>query len=129
MKLSSLLLASLVESGRDWSLLDKYKLMRNSDFTTGGLLQPRVSFFNPLSRPSWYLGRSNWLRPLAEFHEISKFSFWSFNCHFWRKNHKNENDGEFRDFHEFSLYMNFAFFSENRQLHENFEESYIGWIR
>jgi len=46
MKLSSLLLASLVESGRDWSLLDKYKLMRNSDFTTGGLLQPRVSFFN-----------------------------------------------------------------------------------
>ena len=45
MKLSSLLLASLVESGRDWSLLDKYKLMRNSDFTTGGLLQPRVSFF------------------------------------------------------------------------------------
>lgn len=41
MKLSSLLLASLVESGRDWSLLDKYKLMRNSDFTTGGLLQPR----------------------------------------------------------------------------------------
>ena len=44
MKLSSLLLASLVESGRDWSLLDKYKLMRNSDFTTGGLLQPRVSF-------------------------------------------------------------------------------------
>ena len=45
MKLSALLLASLVESGRDWSLLDKYKLMRNSDFTTGGLLQPRVSFF------------------------------------------------------------------------------------
>ena len=45
MKLSSLLLASLVESGRDWTLLDKYKLMRNSDFTTGGLLQPRVSIF------------------------------------------------------------------------------------
>ena len=46
MKLSSLLLASLVESGRDWTLLDKYKLMRNSDFTTGGLLQPRVSLFS-----------------------------------------------------------------------------------
>ena len=52
MKLSSLLLASLVESGRDWSLLDKYKLMRNSDFTTGGLLQPRVSFFNRTVRAS-----------------------------------------------------------------------------
>ena len=57
MKLSSLLLASLVESGRDWSLLDKYKLMRNSDFTTGGLLQPRVSFFNLLSGRSGHLGR------------------------------------------------------------------------
>ena len=51
MKLSSLLLASLVESGRDWTLLDKYKLMRNSDFTTGGLLQPRVSIFSSYSDP------------------------------------------------------------------------------
>ena len=57
MKLSSLLLASLVESGRDWSLLDKYKLMRNSDFTTGGLLQPRVSHFDHLSGRSGHLGR------------------------------------------------------------------------
>lgn len=41
MKLSNVLLASMVECGRDWSLLNKYKLMRTNDFTTGGLLQPR----------------------------------------------------------------------------------------
>ena len=43
----------------------------------------------------------------AEFREISKFSFLSLNCHFKVKLEKNDSKGEFLDFHEFNLYMNF----------------------
>ena len=46
----------------------------------------------------------------AEFREITKFSFSTLNCHFLGGNHRNNYLGEFPDFHEFTLYMNFANF-------------------
>ena len=45
----------------------------------------------------------------AKYRDISKFSFLSLKCHF----RKNDNQGEFPDFNEFTLYMIFEIFHEN----------------
>ena len=48
---------------------------------------------------SWNLISDFWnSHVLAEFWEISKFSFSSLQCHFWGKSHQNVNKDDFPDF-------------------------------
>ena len=54
------------------------------------------------------------------------------NCHFWGKNHKNDNSGEFPDFYECTLYIIFEIFHGNslyRNDHFQKKRENHRWIR
>ena len=53
----------------------------------------------PLRNPKLYF------IPRVNPKKFQNFHFWSLNCHFWVKNTKNDNKGEFLVFHVFTLHM------------------------